>query len=266
MKLRVGIITSFEQGVAAHHIERMAAEKNPQFQICGVIRVLHPPRRTAQFWKRKIKKFMKIGPLGTLNGIRIRPWFTTNVDQLLAIPSVQAVCDKHEIPLVLVNQLNSAETRLTLEKLDLDVAVSLGNGFIAPSVFTIPKEGMLNIHHEILPQFRNAQSVIWQLFHESSTTGYTIHRIARQIDAGEMLHQNYVPIRFKSRLSETISCTIADVWNASADGLCSLLNGWRSAQPIETTSSPGHYTTPSIWEFLSIWKYWKTLSKDSNRR
>jgi len=125
---------------------------------------------------------------------------------------------------------------------------------------------MLNIHHEILPQFRNAQSVIWQLFHGSSKTGYTIHRIARQIDAGEMLHQEYVPIRFKSHLSETITCTIADVWNASADGLCRLLNGWSAAQPIETTSSQGHYTTPSIWEFLSIWRHWKTMSKDSNPR
>ena len=160
MKLRVGIVTSFEHGVAAHHLERLAAEKNPQFEICGVIRVLHPPRRTTQFWKRKVKKFLKIGPLGTLNGVRMRPWFTTNVDKLLAIPSVQAICGKHEIPLALVDQLNSAETRLALEKLDLDVAISLGNGFIAPSVFTIPKEGMLNIHHEILPQFRNAQSVI----------------------------------------------------------------------------------------------------------
>ena len=266
MKLRVGIVTSFEHGVASHHIERLAAEKNPQFEICGVIRVLHSPRRTVQFWKRKVKKLLKIGPLGTLNGVRMRPWFNTDVDKLLAIPSIETVCGKNNIPLVLVDQLNSTETRLALEKLDLDVAISLGNGFIAPSVFTIPKGGMLNIHHEILPQFRNAQSVIWQLFHESSTTGYTIHRIAREIDAGEMLHQENVPIRFKSRLSETITCTIADVWNASADGLCRLLNGWSAAQPIETNSSPGHYTTPSLWEFLSIWRHWKALSKDSNSK
>ena len=140
MRLRVGIVTSFEHGVASHHIDRLAAEKNPQFEICGVIRVLHSPRRTTQFWKRKVKKLLKIGPLGTLNGIRMRPWFTTNVDKLLAIPSVQAICDKHEIPLVLVDQLNSTETGLALEKLDLDVAISLGNGFIARSVFSSRKK------------------------------------------------------------------------------------------------------------------------------
>ena len=150
-----------------------------------------------------------------------------------------------------------------LRRLGLDVVISLGNGFIAPSVFNIPREGMLNIHHELLPGFRNAQSVIWQLYRGSSTTGFTIHRITREIDAGEILHRQTLPIQFEATLAQTVSRTIADVWEASAIGLHRLLSSETKSEDSFNGGELGHYTTPSLVQFLHIARNWKGLKQAS---
>ena len=59
---------------------------------------------------------------------------------------------------------------------------------------------MLNIHHEELPAFRNAQSVIWQLHEGRNKTGYTVHEITREIDGGRILKQSRSPSSSKTRL------------------------------------------------------------------
>jgi folate-dependent phosphoribosylglycinamide formyltransferase PurN len=46
---------------------------------------------------------------------------------------------------------------------------------------------MINIHHELLPEFLGAQSVLWQLHEGSTKTGFTIHRID---DPGWLFYEN----------------------------------------------------------------------------
>mgnify|MGYP003706112349 CR=1 FL=1 len=261
MKLRVGIITSFERGVASHHLEYIAKKVPEHYEIYAVIWVRNPPKKNNRFWRRKIKKFFKIGVLGTLNGIRMRPWFNKDVDNLLEIKSIQHVCQKNSIPIWKVDQLNSDETRTKLKELNLDLVLSLGNGFIASSVFSIPKFGMINVHHEILPKYRNAQSVIWQLHQKSAHTGYTIHKINRTIDSGAVLYQESIPIQFRSSLSSTVTNSIAFVWNASAHGLHCLLSHWGDTEPLHLDETPGHFTTPTAMQFLKIHRNWRKLMR-----
>jgi methionyl-tRNA formyltransferase len=135
-----------------------------------------------------------------------------------------------------------------------DLALSLGNSYISPRIFSIPRYGMLNIHGEILPDFQNAQSVIWQIYERSSETGYTIHKIDRKIDTGEIVKQERFPILFKSSLSETVSVTCAEILHRACQGLIDLLNDFEfhfnNAKPQGKGKS---YTTPSLRQFIRIY-------------
>ncbi|MDB4693876.1 formyltransferase family protein [Flavobacteriales bacterium] len=267
MKWKVGIITSFDRGVAAHHVQKLHAFLPENFEISCVIQATNPPSRKRSFWRRKILKFLKIGIIGTLNGIRMRPWFNARVEDRLNIPELQTICSQVECECIQVAQLNSDETRIVLTDYDLDIAISLGNGFIAPSVFSIPRLGMLNIHHEILPEYQNAQSVIWQLYHRSDHTGYSIHQITRNIDQGVILKQESIPISVQNSLSETITFTIADVWEQSAQGLYHLLEHGQNLEHLvqDEKRNAGHFTTPSGLQFFKIWWRWRSLKHSKSK-
>lgn len=267
MTWKVGIITSFDRGVAAHHLQKLHEFLPENFEISCVIQATNPPPRKRSFWRRKILKLLKIGIIGTLNGIRMRPWFNAHVEDRLNIPELQTMCSQVGCECIKVAQLNSDETRIALTDHALDIAISLGNGFIVPSVFSIPRLGMLNIHHEILPEYQNAQSVIWQLYHRSDHTGYSIHQITRTIDQGAILKQESIPISFQNSLSKTIAFTVGDVWEKSALGLFELLEHGQNLEYLvqDEKRNAGHFTTPSGLQFFKIWWRWRALKLSKNK-
>ncbi len=191
----------------------------------------------------------------------MRPWFNAHVEEYLNIPELKAICEAVGCDHITVDQLNSDETRRVLLDRSLDIAISLGNGFIAPSVFSIPRLGMLNIHHEVLPEYQNAQSVIWQLYHRSNQTGFSIHQITRNIDQGQIVDQQTIPISFQASLSQTITSSIGNVWEESAKGLHQLLEHGQELKtlPIDANRKTGHFTTPSGLQFYRIWRRWRRL-------
>lgn len=258
MKLRVIIITSTHDGLAAHHLPFLTSL--PQVEVAAVLVSGSHIKSKSAHYKRKFKKVLQIGLLGTLNGFRMRKWFGSNVAGALGNPSLHHLCRQHQVPLLETSVLNSEATKIILREGRFDLGISLGNGFIAPSVFSIPRLGMINIHHEILPAYQNAQSVIWQLYHGSVRSGYTIHVIERKIDAGAILWQQWVPIVFKQTLGETVTATVVQLYHQSAIGLSTLLGNYAEYREQAIPQGEGNsFTTPSIYQYFRMVKQFKRL-------
>ena len=196
---------------------------------------------------------MKIGPRGAVNGVRIRPWFSSEVDERLAVPYIEAACQDNGVTFVQTPRLNGPETIAALDSVGADLALSLGNPYIAPAVFQTPREGMLNVHHELLPGYAGAQSVIWQIHDGHTTTGYTIHRIDAGIDTGEILLTEELPIRFGRDLHDTVVRTLCDVLPASARGLARVLSDFsRYAEAARAQRAARRFTTPTFHHFRQM--------------
>ena len=259
MSLNVAIITSSEWGSAAHHLPVLLSEAK-NYHISTVLLNTASTPKNGRWVKRKIKKVLNIGPLGALVGWRMRQWYTTDVSDLLNMTSMDATAVNSKLALHRIDGLNSRAMQEALETCGADVAISLGNGFIAPRIFSTPRFGMLNVHHEELPKFRNAQSVIWQLHEGSSQTGYTIHEVTRQIDGGRILKQESHPILFMDTLRETVSHTYAATWDAAALGLAAVLNVFDAhLQSATEQGKGGHFTTPTYRQYRRIQSEWKRL-------
>lgn len=256
--MRLLILTSGLDGTAAHHLPRLM-----ESGVVDEVTVVFSRGEIKDQWKyyrRKLNKVLKIGLRGALNGKKMRSWYSEDVKNYTSISRLDAYCASKGIAFTAVPRINGPECRQAFEEFAPDIAISLGNGYIGSKVFTIPTHGMLNIHHEMLPQYQNAQSVIWQLYNGSRTSGYTIHRIDKRIDTGEIVKQEEVPIRFEATLAETVSATVAALYDASAEGLTQVLSDLPSH--LEAAEPQGHgqsYTTPTAAQMKKIHAQWESL-------
>ena len=258
--MKILILTSSLYGTASHHFNYLIS--NNKFTIDHVVISKGELNQKKKYFYNKFKKAFKIGILGALNGIRMRKWFGRDVDKLLNNKNLAELCIHHNIPFTIVSKINSDETMNLFMKINPDLGVSLGNGFISKKIFNTPRFGMINIHHEILPNYQNAQSIIWQLFNKSRNTGFTIHKIDSKIDTGEIIYQETVPIIFRKTLSKTITITSIELLKKSALGLIKVLENFEHYHNNSIKQEGGYsYTTPSIKEFYIIYKNFKILGK-----
>jgi methionyl-tRNA formyltransferase len=248
--MRVVILTSGRRGTASHHLPFLVGDD--RFTVVRVI-LAEGHTKPKGHWKRKLRKILRIGPLGAFIGYRMRRWYGADLQALAAIEDIGVVCARYGIELVSTPVVNHPTTVEALRGSDADIAISLGNGYIGSKVFGVPRLGMINIHHEILPAYQNAQGVIWQLYNNSTETGYTIHRIDKGIDTGAIIHQEWVPIQFKESLGATVSHTMKAVLDSSAQGLRTVLADLPAHLAQGRPQGAGaKWTTPSFWQFLRI--------------
>lgn len=258
--MKIIILTSSNRGTAAHHLPYLIENKSCEISMVilndGVI------TNKNKYYKNKIRKTIKIGLLGAMNGIRMRKWFNQDMTEYKKIGDIEEICKNNKIPFFRTQSINSQNTIQLFKNANADLGLSLGNGYIGQKIFSIPRYGMINIHHEILPDYQNAQSIIWQIHNMSAMTGYTIHKIDRHIDTGEILFQKYIPISFENSLRQTIAKTSVFLLEASANGLLEVLtdfdNLYKSARPQGNGKS---YTTPSIWQYIRIYINYKKIKK-----
>ena len=82
---------------------------------------------------------------------------------------------------------------------------------------------MINIHHEVLPRFQGAQSVIWQSYEGPAEMGYTINRIDRHMETGDILYQEKMPIQLRPTLRERVNVSLTRLCEANAEVLVDVI-------------------------------------------
>lgn len=253
--MKVVILTSHIRGIASRVLPALHECKD--ITITRVILAAGVPSNKKRHLKRKVKKTLKIGFLGAFNGIRLRKWYYDENAE-----NIHSLCSSLDIQLCGIPSINSDAMRQNLRASGADLGISLGNGYIPKSVFSIPKNGMINIHMEILPEFRGAKSVIWPLYEGKSETGFTIHQIDNRIDTGEILYQERYPIKFSTTLQETIKNNLMTARARIPAAFCHVCKNYEALKAKAVVQSNGKsYTTPSIRQFFRIIKNHRRLYK-----
>lgn len=104
---------------------------------------------------------------------------------------VLALAQDNEIP-VFSDTSQSAIAAL-ITKLQPDcVIVSSYNQILPPAI--IERTAFVNVHYSPLPQYRGRANVNWALINNESYSAITIHRIAPDLDGGDILFQELIPI------------------------------------------------------------------------
>lgn len=268
--LRYAIVTSQSRGYAGLFLQRLASGAAPAGTTAAAVIFCENRRSTTarrRLLLRRARKALRIGIGGTLNGLRMRGWYGEDLAARLNTPDLENVADEAGVPLIRIPSFGHPQAAHTLQVLELDVAVSMGNGYIARSFYETPRLGMINIHHEWLPDYRGAQTVLWQIHDGSRSTGYTIHEIVREIDAGRILHRERIPITFRNSLQETVVENSAEVQRRSLDGLAKVLANF---EEFRSQALPNHsrrsFTTPGTLALFRILRNHRRLSGEQFSR
>ncbi len=116
--------------------------------------------------------------------------------QELKSPPVAEYAKANNIPLYQVENINrEPEVLEALEKLELDFILVLAFAqFLGSRVLSMPKLGCFNIHTSILPKYRGAAPIQYALLNGDTSTGVSIQKMVKEMDAGDLVHFDEVSI------------------------------------------------------------------------
>jgi methionyl-tRNA formyltransferase len=133
-----------------------------------------------------------------------------------------AAAQRLSIPIVKPEKLDSAVREQTAAlKPDLLVCFAYGKIF-SPQFLSLFPLGGINIHPSLLPKYRGATPIPAAIINRETETGITIQRIAVEMDSGDILVQETVPLSGRettASLSETMAKKAAEMLPAALNGI-----------------------------------------------
>ncbi|MCG5541986.1 MULTISPECIES: formyltransferase family protein [unclassified Halorhodospira] len=117
-------------------------------------------------------------------------------DDLRFLDSEELLAKKHRIPVIRVDSLKKEKNEAIIKRLDLDLLVVAGGWHekISPKIFNASREGTVNLHPSLLPNFKGTSITRWQIYEGIQTAGVTVHQMDDEFDSGKIVAQSTVPI------------------------------------------------------------------------
>ena len=81
-----------------------------------------------------------------------------------------------------------------LKSLQADVQVVVAFRMLPEIVWNMPPMGTINVHGSLLPQYRGAAPINWAIINGEKQTGVTTFKLKHEIDTGNILMQEIIPI------------------------------------------------------------------------
>lgn len=135
-------------------------------------------------------------PAINLVGVITMPDRPAGRGQELKSPPVAEFAKAHNIALFQVENINREPAVLeALEKLEIDFILVLAFAqFLGSRVLNMPKLGCFNIHTSILPKYRGAAPIQYALLNGDTSTGVSIQKMVKEMDAGDLVHFDEIAI------------------------------------------------------------------------
>lgn len=90
--------------------------------------------------------------------------------------------------------LKSEEFLEELRSLEATLQIVVAFRMLPEVVWNMPKHGTFNLHASLLPQYRGAAPINWAIINGEKETGVTTFFLQHQIDTGDVIFQEKVPI------------------------------------------------------------------------
>ncbi|MGE5197179.1 MAG: methionyl-tRNA formyltransferase [Deltaproteobacteria bacterium] len=115
----------------------------------------------------------------------------------LAIAStpVKSVAEEAGLKVYQPESINTLEAAHFLKGLGPDLFVVIAYGqIISQKLLDIPRLLAVNVHASLLPKYRGAAPINWAIINGETTTGVTVMKMVRQMDAGPVIAQEKISI------------------------------------------------------------------------
>ena len=115
--------------------------------------------------------------------------------QRVSASPVKRLASEHGVPVLDPVRLASEAVRAEVAAYEPDLAVVAAYGrFLPDPLLETPRYGTINVHASLLPKYRGAAPIQRAILAGETSTGITIIRLVREMDAGPMLAWRARPI------------------------------------------------------------------------
>lgn len=112
---------------------------------------------------------------------------------VLTPPPIKQVALELGLPVYQPEKINREAEFIKSLNPDVIVVVAFGQ-FLSKKLLAIPKFGCINLHASLLPKYRGAAPIQWAIINGERETGLTTFILNEEMDAGDILLQERVPI------------------------------------------------------------------------
>ncbi len=101
---------------------------------------------------------------------------------------------EHNIKILQPEKLKNPEFLAELKSLNADLQIVVAFRMLPKLVWNMPPLGTINLHGSLLPQYRGAAPINWAIINGEKETGVTTFKLKHEIDTGDILQQDKMPI------------------------------------------------------------------------
>lgn len=108
--------------------------------------------------------------------------------------AVKKYAVRNNLKILQPERLKNEEFVSELKSLNADLQVVVAFRMLPDVVWNMPSKGTINLHGSLLPQYRGAAPINWAIINGESETGVTTFKLQHEIDTGNVLMQETIPI------------------------------------------------------------------------
>ena len=128
---------------------------------------------------------------------------------------VKRRCDEKRVRGSAPESLRAPESDKEIRALKPDVFVVASYGKLIPgSWLEIPSKVSFNVHPSLLPKYRGAAPIPWQILNGEKEIGVSIAEVTKELDAGDIFEQIRIPLEEKDT-TESLTQKLAE-WGCKA--------------------------------------------------
>ena len=101
---------------------------------------------------------------------------------------------EHNLYVLQPEKLKNTEFLAQLKSLNADLQIVVAFRMLPEVVWNMPTMGSVNLHGSLLPQYRGAAPINWAVINGEKETGVTTFKLKQEIDTGDILLQEKIPI------------------------------------------------------------------------
>jgi methionyl-tRNA formyltransferase len=114
--------------------------------------------------------------------------------QKVSESAVKQYATKKNLQILQPEKLKSEDFIKRLQILGADLFVVVAFRMLPEIIWSMPPKGTINLHASLLPDYRGAAPINWAIINGEKETGVTTFFIEQEIDTGEILEKESIPI------------------------------------------------------------------------
>lgn len=119
--------------------------------------------------------------------------------------SAEGLAGELGIRLLFHEETDNERLREEIEHIAPDILFTINyRKILPPEIFRLARIGAFNIHDSLLPAYRGFAPAVWAIIRGETKTGVTIHELAEEVDAGDIISQAEVPISPDDRIGDLL--------------------------------------------------------------